>query len=119
MVCAAAAKSPQSCPTLCNPIDSSPPGSSVPGILQARTLLSHKNKENLPFTTTWMNLEAGYYAKGSKSDIDKYYLTYMWNVKYNKLLNTTKERNRLIDIQNKLVVTGGTRWGKGQYGVED
>ena len=35
---AAAAKSPQSCPTLCNPIDGSPPGSSVPGILQARTL---------------------------------------------------------------------------------
>ena len=35
---AAAAKSLQSCPTLCNPIDSSPPGSSVPGILQARTL---------------------------------------------------------------------------------
>ena len=35
---AAAAKSLQSCPTLCNPIDSSPPGSPVPGILQARTL---------------------------------------------------------------------------------
>ena len=35
---AAAAKSLQSCPTLCDPIDSSPPGSSVPGILQARTL---------------------------------------------------------------------------------
>ena len=33
-----AAKSLQSCPTLCNPIDSSPPGSPVPGILQARTL---------------------------------------------------------------------------------
>ena len=32
------AKSLQSCPTLCNPIDSSPPGSPVPGILQARTL---------------------------------------------------------------------------------
>ena len=28
----------QSCPTLCNPIDGSPPGSPVPGILQARTL---------------------------------------------------------------------------------
>ena len=28
----------QSCPTLCNPTDSSPPGSSIPGILQARTL---------------------------------------------------------------------------------
>ena len=35
---AAAAKSLQSCPTSCDPTDSSPPGSSVPGILQARTL---------------------------------------------------------------------------------
>ena len=34
----AAAKLLQSCPTLCNPIDGSPPGSLVPGILQARTL---------------------------------------------------------------------------------
>ena len=34
---AAAAKLLQSCPTLCDPIDGSPPGSSVPGILQART----------------------------------------------------------------------------------
>ena len=33
-----AAKSLQSCPTLCDPIDGSPPGSRVPGILQARTL---------------------------------------------------------------------------------
>ena len=40
---AAAAKSLQSCPTLCNPIDVSPPGSPTPGILQARTL------EWLPF----------------------------------------------------------------------
>ena len=35
---AAAAKLLQSCQTLCDPIDSSPPGSPVPGILQARTL---------------------------------------------------------------------------------
>ena len=34
----ATAKSLQSCPTLCDPIDGSPPGSPVPGILQARTL---------------------------------------------------------------------------------
>ena len=40
---AAAAKLLQSCPTLCNPIDGSPPGSAIPGILQARTL------EWLPF----------------------------------------------------------------------
>ena len=37
-VAAAAAKSLQSCPTLCDPIDGSPPGSAIPGILQARTL---------------------------------------------------------------------------------
>ena len=44
---AAVAKSLQSCPTLCDPIDGSPPGSTVPGILQARTLttsLSHASK---------------------------------------------------------------------------
>ena len=35
---AATAKSLQSCPTLCDPIDGSPPGSAVPGILQTRTL---------------------------------------------------------------------------------
>ena len=35
---AAAAKSLQSCPTLCDPIDGSPPGSAVPGILHARSL---------------------------------------------------------------------------------
>ena len=35
---AATAKSLQSCPTLCDPIDGSPPGSTIPGILQARTL---------------------------------------------------------------------------------
>ena len=37
-VAAAAAKSLQSCSTLCDPIDGSPPGSAIPGILQARTL---------------------------------------------------------------------------------
>ena len=35
---AAAAKSLQSCATLCDPMDGSPPGSPIPGILQARTL---------------------------------------------------------------------------------
>ena len=40
---AAAAKSLQSCPTLCDPMDGSPPGSTVPGILQAR------NWSGLPF----------------------------------------------------------------------
>ena len=39
---AAAAKSLQSCPTLCDPIDGSPPGSPVPGILQERWSGFHK-----------------------------------------------------------------------------
>ena len=38
LAAAAASKSLQSCPTLCDPIDSSPPGSAILGILQARTL---------------------------------------------------------------------------------
>ena len=46
---AAAAKSLQSCPTLCDPIDGSPPGSIVPGILQARTL----EWVAIPFSNAW------------------------------------------------------------------
>ena len=46
---AAAAKSLQSCPTLCDPIGSSPPGSPVPGILQARTL----KWVAISFSNTW------------------------------------------------------------------
>ena len=40
----AAAKLLQSCPTLCDPIDGSPPGSPVPGILQARTLIEGRRR---------------------------------------------------------------------------
>ena len=46
---AAAAKSLQSCPTLCDPIDGSPPGSPIPGILQARTLESVA----ISFSSAW------------------------------------------------------------------
>ena len=46
---AAAAKSFQSCPTLCDPIDGSPPGSPVPGILRARTL----ERAAIAFSNAW------------------------------------------------------------------
>ena len=46
---AAAAKSRQSCPTLCDPIDSSPLGSPIPGILQARTL----ERVAISFSNAW------------------------------------------------------------------
>ena len=49
-IAAAAAKSLQLCLTLCEPIDGSPPGSSVPGILQARTL----EWVAISFSNAWM-----------------------------------------------------------------
>ena len=56
---AAAAKSLQSCPTLCDPTDGSPPGSPVPGILQARTLewvaISFKKKLYLLEKYGWVD----------------------------------------------------------------
>ena len=48
---AAAAKLLQSCLTVCDPIDGSPPGSPVPGILQARTLECILFKKSLPKAT--------------------------------------------------------------------
>ena len=48
-IAAAAAKSLQSCPTLCDPIDGSPPGSPIPGILQARTL----EQVAISFSNAW------------------------------------------------------------------
>ena len=56
---AAAAKSLQSCPTLCNPIDGSPPGSPVPGVLQARTLewvaISFSNARKRKRKVKWLS----------------------------------------------------------------
>ena len=54
---AAAAKSLQSYPTLCDPIDGSPPGSSIPGILQARTL----DWVAISFSNAEMSAIVGYY----------------------------------------------------------
>ena len=49
LMCIAAAKLLQLCPTLCDPIDGSPPGSPVPGILQARTL----ERVAISFSNAW------------------------------------------------------------------
>ena len=59
---AAAAKSLQSCPTLCDPIDGSPPGSPLPGILQARTL------EWLPFPSPMHESEKWKWSRSVVSD---------------------------------------------------
>ena len=49
LACCSPAKSLQSCPTLCDPIDGSPPGSPIPGILQARTL----EWDAISFSNAW------------------------------------------------------------------
>ena len=53
---ATAAKSLQSCPTLCDPIDDSPPGSAVPGILQARML----EWVAISFSRVWASSNTGF-----------------------------------------------------------
>ena len=62
---AAAAKSLQLCPTLCDPIGGSPPGSPVPGILQARTLewvaISFSRGSSQPRDETCISCIAGWF----------------------------------------------------------
>ena len=66
-MCAATAKSLQLCPILCDPIDGSPPGSPIPGILQARTLewvaISFSNK----CVYIHVNISLLSYMRGTKS----------------------------------------------------
>ena len=67
-----AAKSPQSCPTLCDPIESSPPGSPIPGILQARTPEWVAISQSLDITKCFFKalyLLGGYYLDSSYSDL--------------------------------------------------
>ena len=175
---AAAAKSLQSCPTLCDPIDGSPPGSPVPGILQARTLewaaisfsnawkwkmkvksLSHVQLLVTPWTAAYqappsmgfsrqeywsgvplpspnemllshkkewnnaicsnMGENRDYHIK-SNSERQIYDIIYMWNLKKWFKWTYLQSRNRLKDIENKLIVTKRkSRWGRDKLGAWD
>ena len=77
---AAAVKSLQSCPTLCNPIDGSPPGSSIPGILQARILecvaisfsnacMHAKSLQSCP--TLWDSMDSSPLGSSPRDSLDK------------------------------------------------
>ena len=75
---AAAAKSLQLCPTLCDPIDSSPPGSPVPGILPARTLewvaisFSLKYKNTVSQKTSYRDTELQIQGKENISGLQRF-----------------------------------------------
>ena len=73
---AAAVKSPQLCPTLCDPIDGSPPGSPVPGIPQARTLEWVKRRLGLFFLSALIVLN---YQQSSYSKIAFQWLYFLCN----------------------------------------
>ena len=67
----------------------------------------------LPFATTWVDLEGIMLSEISQTEKDKYiYHLHVESNKYNKLVNL-KKRNRVPDIENKLVVTSGERGGGG------
>ena len=69
---AAAAKLLQSCPTLCDPIDSSPPGSPAPGILQARTLewVAISFSESLPYLSSNPPHSSSFQEKCTNSSLE-------------------------------------------------
>ena len=93
----AAAKLLQSCLTLCDPIDSSPPGSPIPGILQARTLewvaisfsnnriyLALKRNTFESVLMRWMNLEPIIQSEVSQKEKDKYcIITHIYGIQKN------------------------------------
>ena len=80
---AAAAKSLQSCPTLCDPIDGSPPGSTVPGILQARTL----ERVAISFSGRWSQ----WYVNPLKLDALNHTIKFTWFLSVRFLPNKGRE----------------------------
>ena len=61
-----------------------------------------------------------YHTKWSKSDRERqtsYDITYMWSLKKWYKRTYLQNRNRLTDIENKLTVTKGQRWGRDKLGI--
>ena len=90
-----AAASLQSCPTLCNPIDGSPPGSPVSGILQASSREVDKPKAHY---TEWRKSERGKQKT--------YTNTYVWNVESWYWWNYLQGISRDTDRENRLMDMG-------------
>ena len=56
-----------------------------------------------------MDAPRDHYTKGSKSDKDKYHITYMWNLKKDDTMNLLTKKVGFTDMENKLMVTKGER----------
>ena len=68
-------------------------------------LLSHKKNEIMPFAATWTDLEIIILSEVVRERQLSYVIIYMWNLKRWYKWTYLQNRNRLIDIENKLMVT--------------
>ena len=126
----------QSHPTLCDPMDCSPPGSSVHGILQARILewvaISSSRGSSQPRDGTWVSCTAGRHPLRHQGSLVKwvkwrkqakqtsYDITYVWKLKKRWHKWTyLQNRNRLTDFKSKLMVPKGEMFGGDKLGTWD
>ena len=103
----AAAKSLQSCPTMCDPLDGSPPGSPVPGILQARILewvtIAFSRTSSQPRDPTWVSCTA-----------DRFFTIWTTREALYDILEQSKNDVRKIKI---IVASGGKNWLNRSRGI--
>ena len=70
--------------------------------------------EILPLETTWVDPDSIRLSEMSETERQiHYFITYVWNIK-NKMNNITKQKKKLINVENKLVVTSWKRERKGK-----
>ena len=72
-----------------------------------------KKKETMPFAATWMQLESITLSKSERERQIPYDITYMLNLKFDTNEPYLQSRNRLTDIENRLVVAKGEECGGG------
>ena len=66
-----------------------------------------KKNEIMPFAATQMDLEIIILSEVSQTEKDKYHIAYMWNLKKWYKWTYLQNRDRVTDVENKLMVTGG------------
>ena len=65
----------------------------------------------MPFAATWMDLEIVMLSEVHQTEKDKYDITYMWILRKWYTWTYLQNRNRVTDVENKLMVTKGERGG--------